>query len=327
MSTTCAFHPKVETALSCSRCERPACPDCLTPAAVGQHCDGCTKGRPAADEAGGTAYKVRSVVVGVDEYQRLRRPGLAFFAVVGVFLACCVGAAVAEPLEYGATTSTARIAAMLVVVSGAVVGVMFHEWAHAIVAYRGGDRTVADKGYLTMDIRHYSDPLLSIGMPVLFLLLGGLPIPGGAVWINHHHLRSRWWDSAVSLAGPGINLLGALGIYALVSTGAFDDFYVLGSALAYLAYIEVAIVILNLIPIPGLDGYGAIEPFLPGGIRDALAPLRQFTFMLLLLFILSPASDFIWDWANTFETVIGFDIHYAAYGQDLSSPRIWGNER
>ena len=322
-ATTCAFHPKVETALSCTHCGNPACPDCLTPAAVGQHCDGCTKGRPTAGAKGNTAFKVRSAVVGVDEYQRLRRPSGMFFLVVGFFLACCVAAWLVEPAVRGTNTQGARAAALLVVISGAVVGLMFHEWAHAIVAYRGGDRTVAEKGYLTMDVRHYSHPLLSIGMPLLFLLMGGLPLPGGAVWINHHLLRSKWWDSAVSLAGPAINLAGAVALVALVETGVFGDHGVLASALLYLAFIEVAIVILNLVPIPGLDGYGVIEPHLPDGVRAALAPLRQISFVLLLVFVMSPASDFIWDWASSVLYQLGADLYLASYGEELASPRLY----
>ncbi len=320
--TACAFHPKVETALECSRCGNPACPDCLTPAAVGQHCDGCTKGRPEHGAAGNRAFKVRSAVVGVDDYQRLRRPSPMFFVLLALWVGCCAGASFVDPGSPGDITQAAKIAAVFVVISGAVVGLMFHEWAHAIVAYFGGDRTVAEKGYLTMDIRRYSDPLLSIGMPLLFLLLGGLPLPGGAVWINHHYLRTKWWDSAVSLAGPGMNLVGAIALYGMVSTGVFDDHYVLASALGYLAYIEVAIVILNLVPLPGLDGYGALEPHLPDGIRNALAPLRQFSFVILLVFVMSPASDFIWDWAFAFEQFLGVDRSFGDYGEDLASPRV-----
>lgn len=322
MSTTCTFHPKVETSLSCTHCDRPACPDCLTPAAVGQHCDGCTKGRPAPGEKGKTAFTVRSAVVGVDEYQRLRRPSGVFYLVIALFLACCVGAWLVEPAVPGTETRPAKAAAILVVISGSIVGLVFHEWAHAIVAYFGGDRTVAEKGYLTMDVRHYSDPVLSIGMPTLFLLLGGLPLPGGAVWINHHYLRTKWWDSAVSLAGPGINLVGAIAIYGFVSTGVFGEHYVLSSALMYLAFVQVAIVILNLLPIPGLDGYGAIEPHLSERVRAMLAPLRQFSFVILLVFIMSPASDFIWHWAMAFEQALGVDRSFGDYGEELASPRV-----
>ena len=56
-----------------------------------------------------------------------------------------------------------------------------HEFGHALVAYRGGDRSVRGKGYLTLDIRRYTDVGLSFVLPVLFLLLGGIPLPGGAV--------------------------------------------------------------------------------------------------------------------------------------------------
>ena len=326
MSETCAFHPKVETALSCTRCGNAACPDCLTPAAVGQHCDGCTKGRPAAGEKGDTAFKVKSAVVGVDEYQRLRRPSRAFFFIASIFIASCIAAWLVEPADTGLESHGAKAAALMVVLSGAVVGLVFHEWAHAIVAYWGGDRTVADKGYLTMDIRHYSNPVLSIGMPILFLILGGLPLPGGAVWINHAYLRSKWWESAVSLAGPAINFLGALAIYGLVATGVFGDHYVLASALIYLSYIEIAIVILNLIPIPGLDGFGVIEPHLPAGLRRAIAPLQQFTFIFLLVFIMSPASDFIWHWSHGFLVWLGVDEWLGWYGEQLASPRLFNND-
>ncbi|MBJ7473007.1 MAG: hypothetical protein JHD16_17005, partial [Solirubrobacteraceae bacterium] len=122
MTATCAFHPKVETSLSCSACDKPACVDCLTPVAVGQHCDGCTKGRPAADEKGGAAFKVRSAVVGVDEYQRLRRPSLAFFIVVGLFVACCVAGWFMKPVDPEGDALAAKAVAILIVVSGAVVG-------------------------------------------------------------------------------------------------------------------------------------------------------------------------------------------------------------
>lgn len=321
--TTCAFHPTVETALSCTHCGKPACPECLTPAAVGAHCDGCTKGRPAVGEKGKAAFRVKSAVVGVDEYQRLRRPSVAFYLVVGLFLACCVFAWFAplgpSPEE---PPAAATAAALLVVITGAIVGLVFHEWAHAIVAYFGGDRTVAEKGYLTMDVRHYSNPLMTFGMPTLFLLAGGLPLPGGAVWINHHYLRTKWWDSAVSLAGPGINLLGALALYGLVETGVFGEHFVLSGALIHLAYIEVAIVILNLVPLPGLDGYGAIEPHLSERLRATLAPIRQFSFVILLVFVMSPASQFIWDWAYSFELWLGVDQWLGWYGEMLASPRL-----
>lgn len=321
---TCAFHPDHETALSCTNCDRPACPDCLMHVAVGQHCVGCRQGRPAAGEKGLAAYRLRTAVVGVDENARLRRPGPAFYFVLGLFLASCVGAWLAESTLDGTSDTTARVAAVSVVITGALLGLVFHEWAHAIVAFRGGDRTVAEKGYLTLDVRHYSNPLLSIGMPMLFLLLGGLPLPGGAVWINHHYLRTKWWDSAVSFAGPAINFLGALGLFAIVATGILGDHNVLAGSLIFLGFIEIGIVLLNLLPVPGLDGYGVIEPHLPESIRRILAPIRQYSFLILLVLIMNgDGLRFIWVGARAISVALGIDIYLAAYGEELADPQIF----
>ena len=332
VTTSCAVHPETETALSCTLCDRPACPDCLTTAAVGQHCVGCTRGRPAAGEKGLAAFKLRSAVVGVDEHAKMRRPGAAFYGLVAVFLVCCLAAflvpgTIFDPETFDVTRPSlaAKVSALSVVLSGAVLGLAFHEWAHAIVAFWGGDRTVAEKGYLTLDVRDYSNPLLSIGMPMAFLLLGGLPLPGGAVWINHHHLRSKWWDSAVSLAGPAINFLGAMAIYAFVATGILGDHEVLESALMFLAYIEIGIVILNLLPVPGLDGYGVIEPHLPQDLRTMLAPIKQYSMIILVLVVINGALlQFIWDWNEAFADALPIESNLIAWGEDLADPSIFG---
>ena len=59
-----------------------------------------------------------------------------------------------------------RLAVFVLVVSGWVVGLCLHEFGHALTAYRGGDTTVADTGYLTLDPLKYTDPLLSLILPV-----------------------------------------------------------------------------------------------------------------------------------------------------------------
>ncbi|MEM8810038.1 MAG: site-2 protease family protein, partial [Cyanobacteria bacterium P01_G01_bin.38] len=90
----------------------------------------------------------------------------------------------------------------LVVFAGWVISVCLHEFGHAVVAYFGGDTSVKDKGYLTLNPLKYTNPGLSFMMPLLFLLLGGIPLPGAAVYINQGRLKNRLWKSAVSAAGP-----------------------------------------------------------------------------------------------------------------------------
>ncbi|MEM9137739.1 MAG: site-2 protease family protein, partial [Cyanobacteria bacterium P01_F01_bin.42] len=99
------------------------------------------------------------------------------------------------------SVNAASLVWALLVFAGFILSVCLHEFGHAIVAYWGGDRSVQQKGYLTLNPLKYTHPTYSIVMPLIFLLLGGLPLPGAAVYINTRALRSRGWRSAVAVAG------------------------------------------------------------------------------------------------------------------------------
>src|SRR5216684_4858968 len=105
-------------------------------------------------------------------------------------------------LWFDVLPAAASILTIGFVVSGWVVSLCIHEFGHAVVAYLGGDRSVKASGYLTFNPLRYANLLMSIVFPVIFLLLGGIALPGGAVYIDHSALRSRAWDSLVSVAGP-----------------------------------------------------------------------------------------------------------------------------
>ena len=192
---------------------------------------------------------------------------------------------------------------VLLVLGGWSVSLCLHEFGHAIVAYRSGDWTVREKGYLTLDIRRYTDVTLSFVLPVLFLLLGGIPLPGGAVWINHALVRSRTRRSLVSLAGPVTNLvIGGLLCLAV----AFVPMPVgLVVALSCLALVQVLAFVLNILPVPGLDGCGALEPFLPAGAVRLAAQVRPWApLALFALFIGVPGV-----------AAVFFDIGWAVFGR------------
>jgi Zn-dependent protease len=102
-----------------------------------------------------------------------------------------------------------------IVTVGWIFSVCLHEFSHAIAAYKGGDVTVRDKGYLTFNPLRYTHPVTSLVLPLIVLAIGGIGLPGGAVFINRALLRSRAWDTWVSLAGPASNLVLILIIGAL----------------------------------------------------------------------------------------------------------------
>ncbi|MFD0923588.1 site-2 protease family protein [Saccharopolyspora rosea] len=173
---------------------------------------------------------------------------------------------------------------VLIVLGGWATSLCLHEFGHAITAYRGGDRAVRAKGYLSLDPRHYTDPVLSIVLPLIFVAIGGIPLPGGAVWINHHALRDRRVESMVSLAGPGTNLVLGLLLTGAVATAPMP--VALAAGLSYLAFLQVIAFVLNILPIPGLDGYGALEPWLSGPAREFGEKARPWAPLVLFLLLL-----------------------------------------
>src|SRR5690606_13342032 len=102
------------------------------------------------------------------------------------------------------------IVVFIFVTIGWIISLALHEFGHAVTAYWGGDHSVEERGYLTLNPLKYTHPLLSIIMPVIFLLLGGIGLPGGAVYVNLGAIRSRWMQSTVSVAGPAANAIFAV---------------------------------------------------------------------------------------------------------------------
>jgi Zn-dependent protease len=152
------------------------------------------------------------------------------------------------------------------VMVGWLLSVMAHEFGHALVGYWAGDHTVKAKGYLDFDPRRYASPGVTLGIPLLALALGGIGFPGGAVYLRTDLMRSRLWRAAASLAGPAVTLVIFLGLavglnlWGAAAGQAPTDLY---PALSVLAFLQAMALILNLLPIPGLDGFNAIRPFLP----------------------------------------------------------------
>lgn len=202
----------------------------------------------------------------------------------------------------------------LLVLAGWGVSLCLHEFGHAIVAYRGGDREVYFKGYLTLDPRRYTDPIFSLVFPLVLLAIGGIPLPGGAVWINHHALRSRGIDSMVSLAGPLSNL--AMGILLIISIDVFEPSMALGGALSFLALFQIMAFVLNILPIPGLDGWGAIEPYLSHDAQRFGAKARPWAPLVLFAVLIGipAAGTAFWSVADSTFGLFGGDEYLGAVG-------------
>ncbi len=210
------------------------------------------------------------------------------------------------------------VVTFLVVIVGWVFSLTLHEFAHAFVAYKGGDWTVRDKGYLTFNPLKYTHPVYSIALPLLFLVLGGIGLPGGAVYIQTNLLRSKRWETAVSLAGPLSNLVVAivLGLLLQILPVSMSGIW---PGLAFLAFLQVMAALFNLLPIPPFDGYGALRPHLDWGVRESMDRFGQVSlFVVLLAFWYLPVvSSAFFGVVRFIASLIGVPIYLAAMGQSM----------
>lgn len=152
-------------------------------------------------------------------------------------------------------------------IPGILIGLVFHEWAHGYVAYRFGDPTAKRMGRLTLNPLAHLDP---IGTLVIFFIGFGWAKP---VPVDYRNLRNPRQDMFwISAAGPLMNILITItaGIVAMIllATGVMGQ---TGSSTAttlftifmYMIYINVALAVFNLLPVPPLDGSKLLYSLLP----------------------------------------------------------------
>jgi Zn-dependent protease len=234
-----------------------------------------------------------------------------------------VTAASGALLWFGILPGLAGPETIVFVTAGWITSVCIHEFGHAVVAYLGGDLSVRASGYLDMNPLRYTNVMLSLVMPVLFLLLGGIGLPGGAVYINRAALRSRAWDSAVSVAGPVGTLLCALVVSVPFLLPGHSDWIVHNfnffGALAFLGFIEAIALVLNLVPVPGLDGFGILRPWLPYAAQGLANQYGQLGIILVFaaLWLVAPVNHAFFGFVLQITNAAGIDTSLIAYGQAL----------
>lgn len=227
--------------------------------------------------------------------RRAIRPSPLFLAFVALMV---VGGALAW-VETGQGSRVGDFGVLLFVLGGWIVSVCFHEFAHAYTAYRAGDRSVEAAGYLTLNPFKYAHPVLSILLPLFFIVQGGIGLPGGAVYLHRHAFRSKAMQSAAAAAGPATNAVFAIVLLLLAKSHSGEVVDYLGrlpvdsharfwAGVAFLGFLQTTAAVLNLLPVPGLDGYAIIEPYLAPQTRDIgdkVKPWGMLGVIVLLLYV------------------------------------------
>jgi len=249
------------------------------------------------------------------------RPHPIFLGLCAAFAGCGVLAAkeVGDP----------RVWVFGFVALGWVISLCLHEFAHAAVAWKGGDHSVEGRGYLTLNPARYMNSQMSIVLPIIIVLIGGIALPGGAVMVDRRFVRQRSTRSLISAAGPLTNLacafacglpiaLGLVHLNLDVLDPAGGKVGAFPAALAFLGLLEMIATLLNLLPIPGFDGFGIIAPYLKDETVQSLAPISRYAwFGLFIVLFYTAAGRNFWDVAAHAATLIGVPIRQANYGRTL----------
>jgi len=182
-----------------------------------------------------------------------------------------------------------------------IFAIVFHEVAHGWVANRLGDPTARDMGRLTLNPIPHIDLIGTIIMPLmLFLLTDGRMLFGYAkpVPIDPRYFKDPKKGMALSsIAGPGVNIAMAVifsfllrvvmvGLEGKVPEPAWGWFATpITLMLGYGVIINVVLAVLNLIPIPPLDGSRIVYWLLPDKLAGAYYQLERYGMIILMLLI------------------------------------------
>jgi Zn-dependent protease len=247
--------------------------------------------------------------------RRSVRPSPLFLTVLAV---TAIGAAIAWR-EQGSGSRFGDFGVFLFVLGGWIASVCLHEFAHAYVAHRAGDRSVEARGYLTLNPFKYTHPVLSILLPLVAIIGGGFALPGGAVYLHPNTFRSRAARAWAAAAGPLTNIAFAIVLVVLSQHYATHGHVRFWTGLAFLGLLQVTAAVLNLVPVPGLDGYGIVEPYLDPETRRLGEKVKPWGLLvvIVLLFYLTPLKNAFFDLVDAIYRALGGDDGVPAIGYEF----------
>jgi Zn-dependent protease len=174
-----------------------------------------------------------------------------------------------------------------------LLAVTLHEAAHGYVAYRFGDDTAKQQGRMTLNPFRHIDPVGTILLPImLYMVTQGAALFGWAkpVPVAFHRLQpERLATILVAFAGPGANfalaLLSAL-LLRLVPSVPSLTFEWIDTTLSMSVRLNVILAIVNLLPIPPLDGGRILMALLPARVSYAMRGFEMHGLLVVVVLLL-----------------------------------------
>ena len=174
---------------------------------------------------------------------------------------------------------------LLIYIIPLLFAITLHEAAHGWAASKLGDHTARMLGRVTLNPVKHIDPVGTILVPLLLVIMSVGFIFGWAkpVPINFRALKSQKSGMIlVALAGPGANFLMAIGwvIIAIISINLNQPIFLKMAGIGI--FFNILLAVFNLLPIPPLDGSRVISALLPGPLAYKYGQFEQYGFLILL---------------------------------------------
>lgn len=201
---------------------------------------------------------------------------------------------------------------ILVAAPPAILAITLHEAAHGYAARHFGDPTAWQAGRISLNPLRHIDPIGTLLLPLLLALFKSPILFGWAkpVPVSIHRLRRPKRDMLwVAAAGPAVNLLMALGWTALLKLDTLIPYNMLSQPLALMCQVGIGInlslAMLNLFPLPPLDGGRIAVSLLPEPLASQFAQLERWGFFILIALLYLGALDVtVWPLVDALERFI-----------------------
>ncbi|PIR45553.1 MAG: hypothetical protein COV09_00980 [Candidatus Vogelbacteria bacterium CG10_big_fil_rev_8_21_14_0_10_50_13] len=198
-------------------------------------------------------------------------------------------------------------------IAALIMSVVIHEVAHGAVAGLLGDPTARLAGRLTLNPLKHLDPIGSVVVPAIMALLPGGLIFGWAkpMPYNPFNLRAGQWGPAlVAAAGPASNLLLAIFFGLVLRFGLPAGWFGQSTAefITLIVFVNLVLMLFNLIPVPPLDGSKILFACLPYHFRFIEEQFTRYSLILVIIVIFAASGLILPITTFFFSLITGFNL-------------------
>lgn len=190
---------------------------------------------------------------------------------------------------------TLSLTYLAILIVSILVGLVIHEFMHAYVGHVLGDTTASDEGRLSLNPLSHIDPLMTIALPIITIVLFQVPILAAKpVPFNPERVKYEEFGAAlIAAAGPLSNLVLAILSALLLNVLTAGSF--IAEALTVFMILNVALFVFNLLPLPPLDGSRVLYAFAPEPVQRVMEQLEPIGLFIIFGLVLMGGGVFLTD--------------------------------